>query len=76
MVVTDFGDGSPGRSESHAALTHRPGGGFIAEGWAQLLPSFFEPCAYAYDFLVVAYDSAGGFDTSWGEGGFAFIVFP
>jgi len=76
VVVTDFGDGTPGRSQSHAALTHRPGGGFIAAGWAQLLPNFFEPWAYAYDSLVAAYDSAGGLDTSCGERGFTFIVFP
>lgn len=73
--ITDFGDGSPGRSESLAALAHRPGGGFLAAGWAQLLPNFSEPWAYAYDFLVAAYDSAGALDASFGEGGFTFIDF-
>jgi uncharacterized delta-60 repeat protein len=75
MVVTDFGDGSPGRSEGLAALTDGPNGGFLAAGWAQLLPNFSEPWMFAYDFLVAAYDESGAVDESFGDGGFAFIDF-
>ena len=75
MAVTDFGDGSPGRSEGLAAFADRTNGGFLAAGWAQLLPNFSEPWMFAYDFLVAAYDDAGTLDESFGEGGFAFIDF-
>jgi uncharacterized delta-60 repeat protein len=75
MVVTDFGDGSPGRSEGLEALALAPGGRILAAGWAQLLPNFVEPWVYAYDFLVAAYDEGGALDGSFGDGGSTLIDF-
>jgi len=75
MVVTDFGDGSPGRSEGLSALALAPGGRILAAGWAQLLPNFSEPWVFAYDFLVTAYDEAGALDGSFGDGGSTLVDF-
>lgn len=75
MSVTDFGDGSPGRSEGLSALASTPSGGVLAAGWAQLLPNLSEPYQYAYDFLITAYDENGAVDASFGEGGSTHIDF-
>jgi uncharacterized delta-60 repeat protein len=75
MVVTDFGDGSPGRSEGLNAMTLTPNGSIVAAGWAQLLSNFFEPWVYSYDMLVVAYDSNGVLDTSFGDQGATLVDF-
>ncbi len=75
IVVTDFGDGSPGRSEGMNALALMPGGGMLAAGWIQLLPNYAEPWVYAYDFLVAGYDAEGSLDQSFGDGGSVLIDF-
>lgn len=75
MAVTDFGDGSPGRSEGLSSLAVAPSGRVLAAGWAQLLPNFSEPFVYAYDFLVAAYDESGVLDESFGDGGSVLIDF-
>lgn len=75
VVVTDFGDGSPGRSEGLEALALGTDGRILAAGWAQTLPNFAEPFVYAYDFLIAAYDEWGGLDESFGNGGSTFIDF-
>lgn len=75
MAVTDFGDGSPGRSEGLNALALAPAGRILAAGWAQLLPNFVEPFVYAYDFLVTAYDEGGALDESFGDGGSTLVDF-
>ncbi|MBT8206780.1 MAG: hypothetical protein KJO18_00785 [Acidimicrobiia bacterium] len=75
MVVTDFGDGSPGRSEGLEALALGTDGRILAAGWAQTLPYVGEPFVYAYDFLIAAYDEWGGLDESFGNGGSTFIDF-
>lgn len=75
VVVTDFGDGSPGRSEGLEALALGTDGRIIAAGWAQMLPNFGGSFVYAYDFLVAAYDEWGGLDESFGNGGSTFIDF-
>ncbi len=74
-VVTDFGDGSPGRSEGLHAMALAPSGRVVAAGWAQLLPNYSEPWDFAYDFLVAAYDSNGALDESFGDGGAVLIDF-
>ncbi len=75
MVVTDFGDGSPGRSEGLTAMALTPGGRIITAGWAQLLSNLVEPWQFAYDVMVAAYDSSGALVDSFGDGGSLFIDF-
>jgi len=74
-VVTDFGDGSPGHSESLNAMALTPAGRILTAGWAQLRSNFAEPWRYAYDFLVAAYDPAGALDEAFGDGGSVLIDF-
>ena len=69
VVVTDFGDGSPGRSEWLNAFALTPNGTILAGGSIQLLPNFQQPWQTSYDFLLAAYTSDGVLDTSFGDGG-------
>jgi uncharacterized delta-60 repeat protein len=75
MVVTDFGDGSPGRTEGLTALAFAEQGRILAGGWIQLESNFSEPWRYSYDLLVAAYDETGAVDGSFGEGGAVLIDF-
>ncbi len=74
-VVTDFGDGTPGRSEGLNAMLVTPSGRIVAAGWAQLESNFFEPWVYSYDVLIAGYDANGTLDTSFGDGGAVMIDF-
>lgn len=75
MVVTDFGDGSPGRTEILTALALTPNGRLLAGGSIQLIPNFQQPSQYSYDFLVAAYDAEGSLDESFGDAGTVLIDF-
>lgn len=74
-VVTDFGDGSPGRSEILRALVRTRTRDILAGGSIQLLPNFEQPWQHAHDFLLAKYDVAGSLDSLFGDEGFVTIDF-
>lgn len=71
--MTDFGDGTPGRSEGLAALTRIEGGKILASGNIQWLSNFEQPWQYSYDFLLARYQADGTLDASFGGDGWVSI---
>ena len=72
-VVTDFGDGTPGRNEGLAALTRISEGAFLAAGNIQWLSNFEQPWQYSYDLLVAKYQSDGALDLEFGTDGWVAV---
>lgn len=72
-VITDFGDGTPGRNEGLVALTRLPDGKVLAAGNIQWLSNFQQPWQYSYDFLLARYVPEGVLDTDFGTEGWIAI---
>lgn len=74
-VVTDFGDGSPGRSEILTAAARTSGKMLLAGGSIQLLPNFEQPWQHSHDLLLARYGQNGTLDSFFGNDGFVTIDF-